>query len=214
MPVIQCSTAALTNCCDASVWGDHAAEKRGKKTLRIAIMPVATLGLATVLLAGNVVGLAGWRAGATAEAAEVLSTNLWLSMTSAHNPPDEEWVWERSGRIPTIFFSEGGKKVALARVQDAGHTSEVVRGNGGSFYNSPSSFPSEKELASYPKEPRKLLNCIYVKTSGQDQSMDGQTGIAIGRVEDLSHMRQDSSWLDHHSHLGGCFGALASIDAV
>ncbi|ALE93747.1 hypothetical protein AOC05_17765 [Arthrobacter alpinus] len=85
-------------------------KKRGKKTLRIAIMPVATLGLATVLLAGNVVGLAGWRAGATAEAAEVLSTNLWLSMTSAHNPPDEEWVWERSGRIPTIFFSEGGEE--------------------------------------------------------------------------------------------------------
>ncbi|MBP2412179.1 RNA polymerase sigma-70 factor (ECF subfamily) [Arthrobacter stackebrandtii] len=258
--------------------------RRRTKALRISLASVATLGLATALVATNVVGLAGWRGASTAEAAEVLnqaaemaiktsdpvvgpgqylkidSTNLWLTRSSAHYPPDgvgahgevdwldtekmsmyvpadrdQEWVWERSGRIPTTFFSEEAKEVAMSQKEEMGDTSELLRGNRGAFYDSVSSFPDEKELAAYSRDPRMLLNSIYLKTAGKGQSvdgealvfiadflrtglvpadlraalykaaamipgvtvtesqatLDGQTGVAIGRVEDVSQFRQD-----------------------
>lgn len=47
--------------------------RRRTKAVRISLAFVASLALATALVATNVVGLAGWRGGATAEAAEVLN---------------------------------------------------------------------------------------------------------------------------------------------
>lgn len=259
-------------------------KKRRSKALRITLTSVAALGLATALVASNVMGFAGVQGNATAEAAEVLnnaaeltiktadpvvgpgqylkvdSTNLWLTMTGAHNPPDgvgahgelewldtekmamyvpsdrgEEWVWERSGRIPTDFFSEDAKQFALKQAKEMGDTSELLRGNHGAFYGAPSSFPSDQELAAYSRDPRVLLDSIHEATLGKGQSingvalvfiadllrtgvvpgdlraalykaaalipgvtvmdnqatLDGQTGIAIGRVEGVSDMRQE-----------------------
>lgn len=258
--------------------------RRRTKALRITLGSVATLGLATALVATNVVGLAGWRGASTAEAAEVLnqaaemairtsdpvigpgqylkidSTNLWMTSSSAHNPPDgvgahgevdwldtetmsmyvpadrdQEWVWERSGRIPTTFFSDEAKEVALSLKEEMGDTSALLRGKDGAFYDSVSSFPDEKELASYSRDPRELLNGIYKTTFNKGQSidgealvyiadllgtgivpadlraalykaaalipgvtvtdnqatLDGQTGVAIGRDEGVSDMRQE-----------------------
>jgi len=257
---------------------------RPRKALRIAIMSVATLGLAAALVAGNVMGVSGPQGMPSADAATVLndaaeltiktadpvvgpgqflkvdSTNLWLSSYGTQDPAgkvgenidvhwldtekmslyipanrDEEWVWERSGRIPTTFFGEKSKEVALNQAKEMGDTSELLKGAGGAFYNSPSSFPDQKEMAAYSREPRMLLDGIYKRTAGAGQSvdgealvyiadllrtgmvpadlraalykaaalipgvsvtdnqatLDGQTGIAIGRVEEVSHMRQD-----------------------
>lgn len=259
-------------------------KRRPRKALRITFTAVATMALATALVAGNVIGLAGWRGGASAEAAEVLnnaaamsiktvdpvvgpgqylkidSTNLWLSTygmedtsggvgsyttvewldtekMSMYVPADrdQEWVWNRSGRIPTTFFSEQAKEVALQQAKDIGDSSEHLRAANGAFYGSPSTFPSSKELAGYSRNPRMLLNGIYLKTLGAGQSvdgealvyiadllrtglvpadlraalykaaalipgvsvtenqatLDGQTGVSIGRVEGASNIRQD-----------------------
>ncbi|WP_104087192.1 CU044_5270 family protein [Arthrobacter sp. GMC3] len=261
-----------------------AKKKHRRKALRIAVMSVATLGLAAALVAGNVIGVSRPQGLASADAAEVLnnaaeltiktadpvvgpgqflkvdSTNLWLSMMGAHNPPDgvgahgemewldtekmslyipanrdQEWVWERSGRIPTTFFDEKSKEFALNQAKEMGDTSELLKGVGGAFYNSPSSFPDEKDMAAYSRDPRMLLDGIYKRTAGAGQSadgealvyiadllrtgmvpadlraalykaaalipgvsvtdnqatLDGQTGIAIGRVEKASDFRQD-----------------------
>jgi hypothetical protein len=257
---------------------------RRKKGLRIAVMSAATLGLVAVLVAGNVIGLAGWRGGASAEAAEILnkaaelsiktadpvvkpgqylkidSTNLWLTISgipdgsgvlgsnrevqwldtermTTYVPANrqDEWVMSRSGRIPTTFFDPEAKKFAMDQAKDMGDTSELLRANNGAFYDSPSSLPDTQELASYSRDPRMLLNGIYVKTLGAGQSidgealvfiadllrtgvvpadlraalfkaaalipgvavtdnqatLDGQTGVGIGRLEDVSHIRQD-----------------------
>lgn len=258
--------------------------KPRRTALRIGLTSVATLGLATALVAGNVVGLAGWRGGASAEAAEVLnsaaeltiktsdpvvnpgqylkieSTNLWSTEASEataageadpnknwiwldtekmsmYIPADrnDEWVWKRSGRIPTTFFDEGSKNYALSQAKSMGDTSELLRAPKGAFYDQESSFPDADELAAYSRNPRVLLNGIYKSTLGSGQSidgealvyiadllrtglvpadlraalykaaamipgvtiaedqatLDGQKGIAIGRVEDVSHLRQD-----------------------
>lgn len=202
--------------------------RRRTKALRISVVSVAALALATALVATDVVGIAGWRGGSSAQAAEVLdqaaemaiktsdpvvgpgqylkidSTNLWLTMTGAHNPPDgvgahgelewldtekmstyipfnrgEEWVWERSGRNPTAFFDTVAEEFALNQAKEMGDTSELLRGNGGAFYGSPSSFPDQNELAGYARDPRMLLNSIYLKTLGSGQSVDGQALVFI-----------------------------------
>lgn len=258
--------------------------RRPRKALRISLMAVATFGLVAALVGGNVIGLAGWRGTATAQAAEVLndaaamtiktvdpivgvgqylkveSSNLYLSTygvqdasgvsgsdehyqwmalenSSLYIPasPEQEWVWHRSGYVPTSFFDERSKEFALQQAKEHGDTSEQLRAVNGAFYDSPSAFPSKKELNGYPRDPRMLLNSIYLQTIGSGESidggalvyiadllrtgmvpadlraalykaaamipgvvvtenqatLDGQTGIAIGRVENASNTRQD-----------------------
>ncbi|MFB9163636.1 CU044_5270 family protein [Arthrobacter psychrochitiniphilus] len=264
--------------------GVKKSKRRPRKALRITLMTTATLGLVTALVGGNVIGLAGWRGAASAEAAEVLnnaasmsiktvdpvvgpgqylkidSTNLWMSTYGVQDASgsvgsnttvewldtekmsfyvpadrDQEWVWDRSGRVPTTFFSAQAKETALEQAKDIGDTSEHLRAANGAFYGSPSTFPTEKELAGYSRDPRMLLNGIYLKTLGAGQSLDGealvwiadllrtglvpadlraalyqaaalipgvsvtdnqatldgQSGVAIGRVEGASNIRQD-----------------------
>lgn len=148
-----------------------------------------------------------------------------------------EWVWERSGRIPTTFFDEASKEHAKSLQLDE-PKAYVLRGANGGFYGSSpnqSGFPSIDYLASFPRDPHMLLNSIFKKTVGQGQSIDGEAlvfiadllrtgmvpadlraalykaaalipgvtvtdgqatlggrkGIAIGRVEEASHTRQD-----------------------
>lgn len=254
-------------------------KRRTKRTLRITLMTAVTFGLVTALVGTNIIGLAGWRGAASAQAAEVLnnaaamtiktvdpvvtpgqylkveSTNLWMTSydgpdtssglvswldtekQSLYVPADrtQTWVWDRSGRIPTTFFGEESKDTALQLTEELGDTSEHLRAENGAFYDSKSSFPTEKELSSYPRDPRILLNSIYLKTIGSGQSvdgealvyiadllrtglvpadlraalyqaaamipgvvvtedqatLDGQSGISIGRVESESNERQD-----------------------
>lgn len=185
---------------------------------------------------------------------KIQSSNLWGSFTTDENgkefqwldtehmtmyiPADrnDEWVWERSGRIPTTFFDEASKQHAQS-IDTGGPTAHVLRGANGGFYGPPdqSGFPSSEYLKSLPREPHMLLNNIFKRTLGQGQSIDGQAlvfiadllrtgmvpadlraalykaaalipgvtvtddqatldgrkGIAIGRVEEVSHTRQD-----------------------
>nr|WP_238324630.1 CU044_5270 family protein [Paenarthrobacter aurescens] len=148
----------------------------------------------------------------------------------------DEWVWERSGRIPTVFFDEASKEYAM-NGQLGTPTGETLRAVNGGFYGPPeqSGFPSANYLDSLPRDPYLLLNNIYKKTLGHGQSVDGEAlvfiadllrsgmvpadlraalykaaalipgvtvtdaqatlngrvGVAIGRVEDASHSRQD-----------------------
>lgn len=150
---------------------------------------------------------------------------------------NNEWVWERSGRIPTVFFDEESKELVQSLQQDKPR-GYVLRGAHGAFYGSApdqSGFPTPDYLASFPRDPYMLLNNIFKKTIGQGQSIDGEAlvfiadllrtgmlpadlraalykaaalipgvtvtdeqatlngrkGIAIGRVEEVSHTRQD-----------------------
>jgi RNA polymerase sigma-70 factor (ECF subfamily) len=149
----------------------------------------------------------------------------------------DEWVWERSGRIPTVFFDEASREHEQTLQYD-GPKEHVLRGPNGAFYGSApdqSGFPSPEYLASFPRDPYLLLNNIFKKTIGHGQSIDGEAlvfiadllragvvpadlraalykaaalipgvtvtdeqatlngrkGIAIGRVEEVSHTRQD-----------------------
>jgi hypothetical protein len=185
---------------------------------------------------------------------KIQSTNLWSSaavdqsgntyqwldtekMTMSIPANREgEWVWERSGRIPTTFFDEASREYVV-RTQTGGTEAYVLRGANGAFYGpgSESTFPSPSYLGSFSRDPRMLLDDIYQKTRGKGQSadgealvfiadllrtglvpgelratlyqaaalipgvtvtdaqatLDGRKGIAIGRVEDSSHFRQD-----------------------
>ena len=146
---------------------------------------------------------------------------------------DDEWVWERSTRVPTTFFDETTKEIALS-MQSTEAKGELLRGKNGTFYGG-SPFTSSSYLSSLPRDPYLLLNNIYKRTLGSGQSIDGEAivfiadllrtgivpadlraalykaaalipgvtitddqatldgrkGIAIGRVEDASHFRQD-----------------------
>jgi hypothetical protein len=185
---------------------------------------------------------------------KVQSTNLWGSAAVDENGKeyqwldtekqtmyvpanrDEEWVWERSGRIPTTFFDDASKQYVERTQPDAPHA-YALRGPNGAFYGpgSESTFPSSSYLGSLPRDPRALLDDIYQKTSEKGQSVDGEAlvfiadllrtgvvpgevraalykaaalipgvtvtdeqatldgrkGVAIGRVENFSHFRQD-----------------------
>lgn len=184
----------------------------------------------------------------------IQSTNLWATEAvdengneyqwldtekqTMHVPAnrDGEWVWERSGRIPTTFFDEESKAY-VDRTQAVGPEPYVLRGVNGAFAGpgTEPSFPSPSYLDSLPRDPRLLLEDIYEKTDGKGQSVDGEAlvfiadllrtgvvpgevraalykaaalipgvtvteeqatldgrkGVAIGRVENSSHFRQD-----------------------
>jgi len=245
---------------------------------KVGIFSVAAIAMVAVLVTADVIGPAGWRGAATAQAAQVLndaaqttiqsadpvvspgqylkiqSSNLWNSTFVDENgqhfqwldtenmtmyiPANrmDEWVWQRSGRIPTVFFDEASKDYAAN-----GHfettAGETLRAANGGFHGPPdqSGFPSASYLDSLPRDPYLLLNNIHKKTLGQGQSVDGQAlvfiadllrtgmvpadlraalykaaalipgvtvtdaqatlngqrGVAIGRVEEASNMRQD-----------------------
>jgi hypothetical protein len=186
---------------------------------------------------------------------KIQSSNLWGSFSVDENGKEfqwldtenmtmyipanrnEEWVWERSGRIPTVFFDEASREYEKTLQYDS-PKGYVLRGPNGAFYGSApdqSGFPSPEYLASFPRDPHMLLNNIFKKTIGQGQSIDGEAvvfiadllrtgmvpadlraalykaaalipgvtvtddqatlngrkGIAIGRVEEVSHTRQD-----------------------
>lgn len=124
------------------------------------------------------------------------STNLWGSFSTDENGKqyqwldtekmtmyipanrEDEWVWERSGRIPTTFFDEASKEYAQ-RTQTA--EALVLRGANGAFYGpeSESSFPAPSYLDSLPRDPRLLLHDIYEKTAGKGQSVDGEALVFI-----------------------------------
>ncbi|MGO4584921.1 hypothetical protein AB4Z38_13675 [Arthrobacter sp. 2RAF6] len=113
---------------------------------------------------------------------KIQSTNLWASAAVDENrkeyqwldtekqtmyiPADrnQEWVWERSGRIPTTFFDDVSKEY-VERTQAAGPEAYVLRGAKGAFYGpgSESTFPSLSYLDSLSREPRALLDEIYKK---------------------------------------------------
>ncbi|MDD0859984.1 hypothetical protein NHF46_24425 [Arthrobacter alpinus] len=108
-------------------------KRRRTKGLRIAMGSLATLALVTALVVGNVVGLAGWRGAASAEAAEALnhaaeltiktadpvvgpdqylkieSTNLWPSGAAGASPagydgpPSKQWFWLDTEKIATYI---------------------------------------------------------------------------------------------------------------
>jgi hypothetical protein len=129
---------------------------------------------------------------------KIQSTNLWASAAVDENrkeyqwlntekqtmyiPADrnQEWVWERSGRIPTTFFDDVSKEY-VTRTQVSGPDAYVLRGANGAFYGpgSESTFPSLSHLDSLSREPRVLLDDIYQKTSGKGQSADGEALVFI-----------------------------------
>lgn len=92
---------------------------------------------------------------------------------------EEEWVWERSGRIPTTFFDEKSKEYASSMEPAEAY---VLRGNNGGFYGTPpeqSSFPSQDALATFPRDPNALLAEIQRQTNGKGQSKDGEALVFI-----------------------------------
>ena len=125
------------------------------------------------------------------------STNLWGSFSTEQDGSqyqwldtekmtmyipanrDDEWVWERSGRIPTTFFDEASKEYAQ-RTQ-MGAKDEVLRGEKGAFYGpgTESWVPSPSYLDALPRDPRLLLDDIYQKTVGKGQSVDGEALVFI-----------------------------------
>lgn len=191
---------------------------RRSRRARILLMSAAAAAVVAALIAGDVIGLAGWRGGATAQAAEVLnnaarmtikttdpevkpgqylrikSTNVWASYTSEQDgseyrwldteksdmfiPADRsgEWVWQRSGRVPTTFFD--AKSKAYAQKQDIQPSPELLRARNGAFYGSPGSWTAS-DLSKLPRDPYRLLNSLYKQTLGRGQSVDGEALVFI-----------------------------------
>jgi RNA polymerase sigma-70 factor (ECF subfamily) len=196
------------------------AARRPRRT-RIWLTSAAAAAVVAALIAGDVIGLAGWRGGATAQAAEVLnnaaettikttdlvvnpgqylrikSTNVWGSYTIEQDgsqyrwldteksdmyiPADRsgEWVWQRSGRVPTTFFDAKSKDYALK--QNIQPYPELLRAGNGAFYGS-SGWWDATDLSKLPRDPHRLLNSIYKQTLGTGQSVDGA---ALGFIADL-----------------------------
>jgi RNA polymerase sigma-70 factor (ECF subfamily) len=194
---------------------------RRSRRARIWLTSAAAAAVVAALIAGDVIGLAGWRGGATAHAAEVLnnaaqmtikttdpvvnpgqylrikSTNVWgtysqeadgsqyrwldTEKSDMYIPADRsaEWVWQRSGRVPTTFFDAKSKDYVLT--QNIQPYPELLRANNGAFYGS-SGWWEATDLSQLPRHPYRLLNSIYKQTLGQGQSVDGA---ALGFIADL-----------------------------
>lgn len=194
--------------------------RRARRT-RVWLTSAAAAAVVAALIAGDVIGLAGWRGGATAQAAEVLnnaaqttikttdlvvkpgqylrikSTNVWGTYTTDQDgsqyrwldteksdmyiPADRsaEWVWQRSGRVPTTFFDAKSKDYVLK--QNIQPYPELLRARNGAFYGS-SGWWDATDLSKLPRDPHRLLNSIYKQTLGTGQSVDGA---ALGFIADL-----------------------------
>jgi RNA polymerase sigma-70 factor (ECF subfamily) len=128
---------------------------------------------------------------------KIQSTNIWGSAAVAADGSEyewldtekstmyipanrqDEWVWERSGRIPTTFFDQKSKQYASSMEPAEGY---VLRGKNGGFYGTPpeqSSFPSKDALAAFPRDPNALLAEIQRQTDGKGQSKDGEALVFI-----------------------------------
>ncbi|WP_454698578.1 CU044_5270 family protein [Arthrobacter humicola] len=181
-------------------------------------LTTAAAAAVVALVAGDVVGLAGWRGGATAQAAEVLnnaaetaimtadpvvnpgqylrvkSTNVWGSASTEADgstyewldtekldlyipaDPADEWVWVRSGRVPTTFFDARTKE--YVEKNDFKPFPELLRAPNGSFYGSPGGWV-HTDMSALPRDPYRLLNSIYKQTLGKGQSVDGEALVFI-----------------------------------
>lgn len=189
--------------------------RRARRT-RVWLSSAAAAAVVAALVGGDVVGLAGWRGGATAQAAEVLnnaaqttintsdpvvgagqylkirSTNVWSTAyaqadgtshewldtekSEMYVPADrnDEWVWQRSGRTPTTFFSAESEK--FVREQNIRPNPELLRAPNGAFYGGPGFAP---DMTGFPRDPYRLLNSIYKQTLGKGQSVDGEALVFI-----------------------------------
>lgn len=191
--------------------------RRRSRPTRIWLSSAAAAAVVAALIGGDVIGLAGWRGGATAQAAEVLnnaaqttikttdpvvnpgqylkirSTNVWSTASvqadsssyewldtekSEMYIPDDrngEWVWQRSGRVPTTFFSAESKE--FVREQNIQPRPELLRAPNGTFYGGPG--PFALDMSGFPRDPYRLLNNIYKQTLGKGQSVDGEALVFI-----------------------------------
>ena len=207
--------AALSRVGRSSPEKSRLSARRPRRT-RIWLTSAAAAAAVAVLIGGDVIGLAGWRGGATAQAAEVLnnaaqttinttdpvvkagqylkiqSTNVWSTAYgqadgSSHEwldteksemyvPADrsDEWVWQRSGRVPTTFFSAESKE--FVREQNIQPHPELLRAPKGTFYGGPGFAP---DMTGFPRDPYRLLNSIYKQTLGKGQSVDGEALVYI-----------------------------------
>lgn len=195
---------------------DHLPARQPRPTRRL-VLTMAAAALVAGLIAGDVVGLAGWRGGASAQAAEVLkkaaqtainttdpvvnpgqylriqSTNIWRTDSSAEDgsryhwldtekfdiyiPADrsDEWVWQRSGRVPTTFFDATAKE--YVREQNIRAHPELLRAAKGEFYGTRGLLTADMSV--FPRDPYRLLNNIYKQTLGKGQSVDGEALVFI-----------------------------------
>ncbi|MBT2598110.1 CU044_5270 family protein [Arthrobacter sp. ISL-72] len=191
--------------------------KRKRRT-RKWVTSLAAAAVLAALVAGDIVGLAGWRGSATADAAEVLntaaetaitsadpvvnpgqylrvkSTNVWSTETWTEDgskyqwldtekmdmyiPTDRtaEWVWLRSGRVPTTFFDDKARNYVLEQGIQA--HSETLRAPKGEFYGQPGGILTT-DMSVFPRDPYRLLNHIYIRTLGAGQSVDGEALVFI-----------------------------------
>lgn len=190
-----------------------------KRTRRTRILvSVAAAAVLAGLIGGDVVGLAGWRGSATAQAAEVLntaaetaitstdpvvnpgqylrikSTNVWgtesleedgsryqwldTEKMDMYIPADRtaEWVWQRSGRVPTTFFDAKARNYVLG--QNIQAHPELLRAPRGEFYGQQGGLLAT-DMATFPRDPYRLLNNIYKRTMGAGQSVDGEALVFI-----------------------------------
>ena len=192
---------------------------RRPRRARIWLTSAAAAAVVAALIGGDVIGLAGWRGGATARAAEVLnnaaqttiktvdpvvgpgqylrikSTNVWSSASVAADgftyqwldtekfdmyiPANRaaEWVWQRSGRVPTTFFDAKSKEY-VERNSDYLPHPELLRALNGAFYGSPGGWLAT-DMSTFPRDPYRLLNSIYKQTLGKGQSVDGEALVFI-----------------------------------
>lgn len=190
---------------------------RRSRHRRTWLTSAAAAAVVAALIGGDVVGLAGWRGGATAQAAEVLndaaetaiktsdpvvnpgqylkiqSTNVWSTQSTEADgssyewldteksemyiPADRsgEWVWQRSGRVPTTFFDTKSKE--YVQKQNIQPYPELLHAANGTFYGSSS--PFAPDMSAYPRDPHRLLNSIYKQTLGKGQSVDGEALVFI-----------------------------------
>ncbi|WP_426996852.1 hypothetical protein [Pseudarthrobacter sp. N5] len=82
-------------------------------------------------------------------------------------------VWQRSPRIPTTFFDDKSKDIALTL--QTGWKGELLRGKNGGFYGGPPEpSTSLSYLDSLPRDPYLLLNNIYKKRSGKANPSTGK----------------------------------------
>lgn len=207
--------AALSTIGHPSPAKSELSARRPRRT-SIWLTSAAAATVVAALIGGDVIGLAGWRGGATAQAAELLnnaaqttinttdpvvnagqylkirSTNVWSTASAQADgssyewldteksemyvPADrnDEWVWQRSGRIPTTFFSAESKK--FVREQNIQPHPELLRAPNGTFYGGPGFAP---DMTGLPRDPYRLLNNIYKQTLGKGQSVDGEALVFI-----------------------------------
>ena len=87
-----------------------------------------------------------------------------------------EWVWLRSGRVPTTFFDDKARNY----VQEQGIQAhpETLRAPKGEFYGQPGGTLTT-DMLTFPRDPYRLLNHIYIRTLGAGQSVDGEALVFI-----------------------------------